>query len=94
MAKIKRLFPDWNIPDPGEVEGHSLKAAVKSARRMSEEELQDILPFDEEIRKVELPQHLRDLLRLMLVVNPDQRPSASSVLASAEFQAFEQLIGP
>ncbi|KAL7626844.1 hypothetical protein AAE478_003618 [Parahypoxylon ruwenzoriense] len=95
MAKIKRLFPDWNIPAPDQAEGPSLQAAVKSARRMSEEEpeLQAILPFEEETRKVMIPQQMGDVLRLMLVVNPDRRPLASSVLESTEFQAFEKLVG-
>lgn len=94
MAKIKRLFPHWNIPTPDEVEGHSLKAAVDSAKCFSEEvpDLQAILPFDEEIQKVEMPQQLRDLLRFMLVPNPVKRPSALSVLASREFRAFEKFI--
>lgn len=94
MAKIKRLFPHWNIPTPDEVEGHSLKAAVDSAKCFSEEvpDLQAILPFDEEIQKVEIPQQLRDLLRFMLVPNPVKRPSALSVLASREFRAFEKFI--
>jgi hypothetical protein len=38
MAKIKRLFPNWKIPTPNEVEGDVLKAAVNSARHMSREE--------------------------------------------------------
>ncbi|PGH01636.1 serine/threonine protein kinase [Polytolypa hystricis UAMH7299] len=94
MAKIKRLFPGWKIPTPDEIEGHVLKVAVRAARRMSEDErdVQAILPFEEETQKVEMPQQLRDLLRLMLVVNPDKRPSASSVLASTEFRAFEKLV--
>lgn len=93
MAKIKRLFPDWNIPAPGEVKGYSLQDAVESARYFSEEieELQAILPFDEEMLKAEMPQQLRDLLRLMLVPSPNQRPTASYVLDSAEYLAFEKL---
>lgn len=91
MVKIKRLFPNWNIPTPDEVEGDALKAAVNSARRMSREEpdLQAILPLTEETRGVEMPQQLRDLLRFMLVADPSERPSASSVLASREFGRFK-----
>lgn len=82
MAKIKRLFPHWNIPTPAEVEGHCLKAAVKAAKSFSEEELyfQEIPLYDEEMRKVVMPQQLKDLLRFMLVVDPAKRPSALSVL--------------
>ncbi|KAJ5788921.1 uncharacterized protein N7518_005932 [Penicillium psychrosexuale] len=91
MVKIQRLFPYWEIPPPESIEGDILKVAVKSARSLSQEmpELQAILPFDEEIKKVEMPQQLRDLLRFVLVPDPTTRPSASSVLASREFRKFE-----
>jgi len=36
---------------------------------------------------------IKDLLRLMLIVDPNKRPSASSVLTSREFLAFEKLNG-
>jgi len=95
MAKIKRLFPHWNIPNPEDVDGHSLKATVSSAESLSKEvpDLQMIAPLDEVTKKLEMPQSLRDLLRFMLVLNPVERPSASSVLASREFRAFENLAG-
>ncbi|KAJ9217141.1 hypothetical protein DTO166G4_1196 [Paecilomyces variotii] len=88
MAKIKRLFPEWNIPTPNEVERITLKNAVQSARRITEEEpvMQAILPFEKETQKVKMPEQLRELLLLMLVVNPSERPSASYVLASREFK--------
>ncbi|KAE8353223.1 hypothetical protein BDV28DRAFT_157211 [Aspergillus coremiiformis] len=93
MAKIKQLFPHWSIPTPNKVEKHSLEAAVDAAKSLSKEpDLQGILPFDKEIQKVEMPQQLRDLLRFMLVVNPVERPSPSSVLASREFRSFEEFV--
>ena len=94
MAKIKRLFPHWEVPHSDNVEGHSLKAAVDAASSFSKEvsELQAISPLCEELRKVDMPRQFRDLLRLMLVVDPVQRPSASSVLASEEFRALEELV--
>lgn len=93
MAKIKRLFPNWYIPTPDEFERPTLKISVKAAVRMSQEEpipLQ-ISSFEEETKKVKIPEELRQLLRLMLIVNPGERPSASDVLASSEFQAFQEL---
>lgn len=62
---------------------------------MSQEEpgLQAILPLEEEIRGVDMPQQLSDLLCLMLVVDPSERPSASSVLALKEFRAFQTFSG-
>ena len=73
MAKIKRLFPNWDIPTPDEVEQDSLKVTVNSARRMSREEpdLQVILPLEKEMQKVEMPQQLRNLLRLMLPLDQE-----------------------
>jgi serine/threonine protein kinase len=95
MAKIRRLFPDWELPMPDEVEKPILQVAVRIARRISQEELpvKEILPIQEEMQKIEMPQQLRDLLGLMLVTNPDKRPSASAVLASNEFRAFGELVG-
>lgn len=94
MAKFKRLFPDWNIPTPEEVTGHSLKAAVGAADTLSKEvpELQAISPFYEETGEVAMPRQLKDLLRFMFVLDPNRRPSASSVLASRELRDFEDLL--
>ncbi|KAI1922195.1 hypothetical protein LOZ12_000638 [Ophidiomyces ophidiicola] len=96
MAKIKRLFPGWNIPHPDEVERSTLKLAVEYAAEFADgsegaEDLQAILMFEEETRKVEMPQQLRDLLRLMLECDPNKRPSALCVLKSKQFWAFENL---
>lgn len=50
-----------------------------------------ISTFEEEAQKVDMPEQLRQLLHFMLVVNPVERPSASDVLASKEFLAFQSL---
>ncbi|KAJ5253344.1 hypothetical protein N7505_012007 [Penicillium chrysogenum] len=90
MAKIQRLFAYWEISTP---ETDVLKVAVESARSLSEvPELQAILSLDEETKKAEMPQQLRDLLRFILVPDPKLRPSASSVLASSEFRKFENYV--
>ncbi|KAJ5493845.1 hypothetical protein N7463_009932 [Penicillium fimorum] len=47
---------------------------------------------EEGIKTVEMSNQLRDLLRLMLIHNPDKRSSASSVLASREPQDLENLV--
>ena len=93
MAKIKRLFPSWNVPTPDMVKTHTLKAHVKFAISLADEEQipQAISPFDIETRKFKIPEELRNILRLMMVVKPSERPSASWVLASKEFQAFQSL---
>ncbi|PSN63616.1 hypothetical protein BS50DRAFT_678881 [Corynespora cassiicola Philippines] len=94
MAKIKRLFPDWELPAPDKVDGPVLQAAVNAARYISREDppMQAILPIQEEMQKVKMPQQLRDLLGFMLATNPDKRPSASAVLESISFQEFEKVI--
>lgn len=95
MAKFMRLFPDWEVPAPDKIERETLKVALASARRLSQEvdELKAISPLEEELKKVKMPQELRDLLRLMFITDPNKRPSASSVLASEELQAFKKLVG-
>ncbi|KAJ5115562.1 hypothetical protein N7526_011443 [Penicillium atrosanguineum] len=62
-GKIKRLFPYWDIPASDELNGHVLKIAVDAARFFIEEVqlLQEILPFDEETKQMEMPQQSRDL---------------------------------
>ncbi|KAJ6126017.1 hypothetical protein N7471_010510 [Penicillium samsonianum] len=94
MAKIQRLFPHWEIPTPEMVKGDTLKVALNSAQSLSKQmpELQAILPFEEETKKVEMPRQLRDLLRFILVPDPKIRPSASFVLASREFRKFEKYV--
>lgn len=93
MAKLRRLFPEWHIPTPEQVQRPTLKSAVESAVLLSEDEdgPRWIAPFAEETEKFEMPDQLRDLLRLMLVVDSRQRPSASAVLESKEFKAFQML---
>lgn len=93
MAKIKRLFPDWDVPAPEEVERRTLQSAVEFAVRFSEEESvpRAISPFGEETQKVKIPEQLRQLFRSMLAVDPGQRPSASEVLASRELLALQML---
>ncbi|KAL8755990.1 MAG: hypothetical protein Q9184_004638 [Pyrenodesmia sp. 2 TL-2023] len=95
MAKIMRLFPDWELPASDTIKRETLQVALDSARQLKEEveELNGISPLEEELNQVEMPQELRDLLRLMFITNPDKRPSASFVLASEEMRAFKRVVG-
>jgi len=92
MAKLRRLFPDWKFPNADQITTHELRAAIQISERESREEevMLEISPLPEEMRKMEIPKQLRDLLSFMLVTDPEVRPSASDVLASSEFHAFEQ----
>lgn len=91
MAKLRRLFPEWHIPAHEQFGRPTLNSAVESAVLLSEDEEGPhwIAPFAEETQKLDIPDQLRDLLRLMLVVDPGQRPSASAVVESKEFKAFQ-----
>ncbi|KAJ5908739.1 hypothetical protein N7495_001421 [Penicillium taxi] len=93
VAKIKQLFPSWKIPSSDELHSHVLKATVESAQRLSQNipELQAISPFNEEMKNIDIPQQLRDLLRFMLAPNLVERPSASCVLSSREFRELKKL---
>lgn len=93
MAKIERLFPHWRIPTPNEVGIDKLKIAVEHAVSISEEvpELLDILPLEQLRQAIEMPRELKELLRLMMDVDPSTRPSASFALASRCFTNFEEL---
>lgn len=94
MAKVKRLVPGWSMPHPKEVGPHTIQASIKSAGSLSRDEksMQAILPFSEEIRKMKVPQQFSALLEIMLATDPKERPSASFVLQSKEFQLFEHLV--
>ena len=95
MAKIKQLFPDWELPVPDEANASVPHLQAEIASQLSREEppMQAMLPFQKETEKVEMLQQPRDLLSFMLVTDPNERPSASAVLASYEFRAFKRAIG-
>lgn len=86
MVQLRRLFPRSHIPTSEQVERPTLRSAVESAVLLSEDEQgpQWIAPLAEETQKVQIPDQLSDLLRLMLIVDPHRRPTASGVLESKE----------
>ncbi|KAL1614354.1 hypothetical protein SLS56_012127 [Neofusicoccum ribis] len=88
IAKLRRLFPDWNDP-PVEDNVHSREFTL--SKRIAEEPgLIRISSLEDEMRGMHLLPVLKDLLSLMLVVNPDKRPSAAQVLASQQFQSLKE----
>ncbi|CAD6457007.1 d901e2b7-67f1-46d5-91ea-b0fac1d47d0f [Sclerotinia trifoliorum] len=86
------------ISCPEEVEDKDLEQTMNDAMAIyttpkpEEEQLQEILPFDKEIQKVNMRHELRSLLLIMLATDPKKRPSSSDVLASAEYQAFVKFV--
>ena len=88
IAKLMRLFPGWTGPsDEDEVR----QCEFKLAKRLSESlepALEEISFLEDKMQKMSILPELKDLLRCMLIVDPDQRPSAVEVLASKEFRAL------
>ena len=94
MAKIKRLFPDWDFSVAlNEAKRLTVRTAIEHAVSLSEEEeiLQAISPFDEESLKMVIPEELKKLLRLMFIIHPHARPSASDLLKSEEFRKVQSV---
>ncbi|OJD27702.1 hypothetical protein ACJ73_00912 [Blastomyces percursus] len=54
--------------------------------------LEKISVLEDELRKVDMPIELMNLLHFMLIVNSDERPSAVHVLASKEFLDLEKAV--
>ncbi len=95
MAKIQRLFPDWELPSPDKVDDvYYLRTIFNITERMNREELpmQAILPLQEELQTVEMLEELRTLISLMLITDPDERPFAAAVLALNEYRALEKRV--
>lgn len=89
IAKLRRLFPAWTGPPvPGDIR-------LKSQWALSDDYLEDPISgiqnlncLEEEIRRMGLRQELKDMFLFLFVTNPDERPSASQVLASKELNAL------
>ncbi|RMZ72487.1 CMGC kinase [Pyrenophora seminiperda CCB06] len=93
LAKLRQLFPEWKLPHHDEVEDAELKVWLKYSELFNEmSDMPRMSTFPEELRKVGIAQQLEDLLLFMLVVHPKERPTASSVLQSEQFQAFEKFV--
>ncbi|RMD44479.1 hypothetical protein DV735_g752, partial [Chaetothyriales sp. CBS 134920] len=89
IAKLGRLFPEWDLQPHNSVTDNQILIPVELAQKLLRQPragLGKILPFED------LPRGLMDLLRFMLVLKPDRRPSASDVLASKQYQAFKQFV--
>lgn len=90
IAKLMRLFPTWTVPP---LEDDVRQHEVNVAKAFVEEPppaLEQISCLEDELRKVDMIPELRDVLCLMLVINPTKRPSPTHVLTSKEFLALEK----
>lgn len=88
MAKIMRLFLGWEISTPDKLERETLRVALNTAVKIKEEEdFNAISPLEEELKKVEMPQELRDLVRFMFITGPP-RVTSKHITAISTFVAF------
>lgn len=92
IAKLMRLFPSWTIPPLEDENRQNEFNLAKTLNEQTLQQLNQISVLEDEMLKVDMPTELRDLLQLMLVVNPDERPSATHVLASKEFLALDKAL--
>lgn len=92
IAKIMRLFPSWTVQP---LENDVRQSEFNVAKALADEPppvLEQISVLEDEMQKADMLTELKDLLRLMLVVNSGERPSATHVLASKEFLALEKAL--
>ena len=85
-----RLFPGWTGPP---IENEVLQCEFELSKALIEElepEILKVSSLEDEMQTMGIPPELRDLFRRLLVVNPDNRPSASEVLASEEYLALKK----
>ncbi|RMZ82655.1 hypothetical protein DV738_g1631, partial [Chaetothyriales sp. CBS 135597] len=95
IAKVGRLFPEWNPQPPESVTDDQILIPIELARKLLRQPrggLEKIMPLEEEMEEAKIPPELVDLLRFMFVLEPDQRPSASDVLESKQYEAFKQFV--
>ncbi|OOF91832.1 hypothetical protein ASPCADRAFT_133908 [Aspergillus carbonarius ITEM 5010] len=95
MAKLKRLFPEWNIPAPEGVVDAEYRSKLYAARGFCQEieQLMGISSVEGELRRMGVPKEVRDVVRLMMVLDPGERPLAREVLESKEMRALEGFVG-
>ena len=95
MAKLKRLFPEWNIPAPEGVVDAEYRSKLYAARGFCQEieQLMGMSSVEEELRRMGVPKEVRDVVRLMMVLDPGERPLAREVLESKEMRALEGFVG-
>jgi hypothetical protein len=90
VAKLLRLFPDW---DPPPIEHEVRRTQFALGKKLVEQSVPGIAKtssLEAELEEMGISSVLRDLFRYLLVVDPACRPSAAEVLASQEYQALEQ----
>lgn len=85
-----RLFPPWNgPPSSNDVRQHEFKLAAALISKQREPTILKISSFEDEMQSTGMPSALQSLFRLLLVLDPGQRPSAAEVLKSLDYLALK-----
>ncbi|ODH35395.1 hypothetical protein ACO22_02918 [Paracoccidioides brasiliensis] len=93
IAKLMRLFPSWTVPPlDNDVRQCEFSIWPKLSSTILHQRWNRFLFWRMSCEIVHMPIELINLLHFMLIVNPDERPSAIHVLASNEFLALEKAV--
>ena len=90
IAKLRNLFPSWT---PSPLDDGVIPYQFALAEECPEDpalNFPKILSLEEELETVFILPELKNLLRLVLVVNPKERPTPAEVLASQEYWALTE----
>ena len=99
VAKLMLLFPGWKgPPSDKEFRRDEFEIAEMLSREpdsvRSGEKRVKVASLEEEMETMQVPVALRDLLRVLLVLQSEMRPSASEVLTSDEYIALKKNVLP
>ncbi|KAK0247081.1 hypothetical protein LTR29_017516 [Friedmanniomyces endolithicus] len=95
IAKLMQLFPRWKGPPSDrdfrrdEFEIAEMLSREPDSERQGEKRVK-VATLEEEMQTMRIPVVLRVLLRVLLIPEPEVRPSASEALASKEYQALRK----
>jgi hypothetical protein len=89
LARMMLLFPTWDEhPVEGKMYCGRMFTEVFANARMhiKRGDLTGVTPFEQHLNQIEMPQTWKGILRLLLVPNLEQRPSASRILGSQQYK--------
>lgn len=93
MAKLMRLFPDWTgTPAAASVIEKEAKFAKALTTELDPENqgqpYVNLGSLDDELRELDVPEEVANMLRYLLVLRQESRPSAVEALASLEYEVL------
>ncbi|KAB8356516.1 hypothetical protein FH972_024099 [Carpinus fangiana] len=90
IVKLRRLFPNWVVPP---IEDDVCRCEFELADALIEESTPRVLEvssLEEELEATPTLPEIKDLLRFMLIIDAQLRPTAAEVLRSKEYLALEK----